>query len=204
MKHLWLIVFGTATFACVVPWDLQAREARIAADPSETLEADEGLPAIPGFSGDQRQRLQQLRAWLERRKTERQSGGVIDPDRVKPQRELTVYSDRELLTPLGKRYALGFEKNRRNEPYDGRSRTLHIGRGADGRIHHRYVFGSPEQAEAEPEGTMPSMPPESRRAPPPGTGSIASRQRIVRIWTQDPMDGRTAPSLEYELPDQRR
>lgn len=167
--------------------------------PPETGAAEEPAPTLPGFSGDQLQRLRTLRAWLERRKEERQSGGVIDPDR-KPPRELTVYSDRQLLTPLGQRYALGFQKNRRN----GELPTLRIGRGADGRIHHRYVFSPPEQAEAEPETPSPPEPAAYRRLPSAGSGALASRQRIVRVWAPEPQDSGTAPGLEYELPDPRR
>jgi hypothetical protein len=166
--------------------------------PPEAEAAEEPAPTLPGFSGDQLQRLRTLRAWLERRKEERQSGGAIDPDR-KPPRELTVYSDRQLLTPLGQRYALGFQKNRRN----GELPTLRIGRGADGRIHHRYVFSPPEQAEAEPETPTPLEPTDSRRLS-ASAGALASRQRIVRVWTPEPQDPETAPRLEYELPDPRR
>lgn len=167
--------------------------------PPETEAAEEPAPTLPGFSGDQLQRLRALRTWLERRKEERQSGGVIDPDR-KPPRELTVYSDRQLLTPLGQRYALGFQKNRRN----GELPILHIGRGADGRIRHRYILSPPEQAEAEPETPSPPEPAAYRRPPSAGSGTLASRQRIVRLWTPEPPDLRTSPRLDYELPDPRR
>lgn len=163
--------------------------------PSEAGEAEEAAPTIPGFSGDQLQRLRALRAWLERRKEERLDGGIIEP-RLKAPRQITAHSDRQLLTPLGQRYALGFQKNRRNG-VDGEPPTLHIGRGSDGRIRHRYVFRDAEQAEAEPENPAPVEIADSRQA-------AASRQRIVRIWMPESPDQRSAPRLDYELPDQRR
>jgi hypothetical protein len=162
-------------------------------------EADATTPTLPGFSGDQLRRLRELRAWLARRKQERLEGGRLEPERTLP-RQWTVNSDRQVLTPLGQRYALGFEKNRHG-PETREAPILRIGRGSDGRIHHRYVFRDQAGLEAEPETPVLAIPPEARRP----AGTLISRQRVVRIFVPElPPDSPTSPRLEYEAFDSRR
>jgi hypothetical protein len=176
-----------------------AGEARIAVAPPETEEAEEPAEAMSAFTGEELRRLGELRAWLAQRRLER--GDVIESGR-----NLAEYPGRQLLTPLGQRFALGF-RNRR----DGLNRenpVLRIGRGPDGRIRHRYVFGDTEREGAPPEspysipapnGSADSRPPLAK-----GTGSIESRHRIVRMWTAAPNGPNAAPRLDYEVSEQRR
>jgi hypothetical protein len=156
---------------------------------------------IPGFSSDQMQRLRELRAWLQARKLQRLSGGIEAPE-PRPKRQVAISDGRQLLTPLGQRYAQGFQK------YPPRRETpiLRIGRGPDGRIQHHYVFPEEEQADFEMEGEdeteRPAATPRAKGRRP--AGSIASRQRMVRIWAPEPLDQRISPRLDYEVSDQRR
>ncbi|MGZ8216404.1 hypothetical protein [Methylomagnum sp.] len=175
----------------------------------EIEEPEEPPQAGPAFNAEQLRRLGELRAWLARRRVQRDRSLPLTPE-LNRARNMTVYSDRQLLTPLGQRYAVGFQ-SRRNEPgsppMNQGNPVLHIGRGADGRIHHRYVFSDAEQ-EANPPPVYAADVPSGRTSPrqslPKGTGTIQSGQRIMRIWTPEPADQRAAPRLEYELPDQRR
>lgn len=174
----------------------------------EVEEPAEPVKPGPVFSAEQLRRLGELRAWLARRRLERERNPLIIPEPNRA-RSMTVNTDRQLLTPLGQRYSLGFQ-NRQNEanPSQGNP-VLHIGRGPDGRIHHRYVFNDAEREETEPPVIAYSYDNASNRKSArqtlqKGTGTIQAGQRIVRIWTPEPTDQRAAPRLEYELPDQRR
>lgn len=207
LKHIRIIVLGAAA---LVP--MAAGAASAGAIPVESIAPDVEEPAEPvrpgpAFSAEQLHRLGELRAWLARRRLERERNPLIVPTPTRA-RSMTVYTDRQLLTPLGQRYAVGFQ-NRRDEaaPSQGNP-VLHIGRGPDGRIHHSYIFTDAER-DGEPPPTAYSYGATSksgnpRQALPKGSGTIQAGQRIVRIWTPEPADQRAAPRLEYELPDQRR
>lgn len=194
-----IILFGVAALGLAFPPVSPARGERAAASPENETPPDD-LPNLPGFSSDQMQRLRELRAWLQARKLQRLNGGVAQPE-VRPRRQAVIDDERQLLTPLGQRYALGFEKYRprRETP------ILRIGRGPDGRIHHQYVFPDEEQAdtemEAEADTELPATPPaKSRRR----AGTIAARKKVVRVWSPEPLDQRISPRLDYDIEDPRR
>jgi len=56
--------------------------------------------------------------------------------------------------------------------------------------------------EGEDETERPAATPRAKGRRP--AGSIASRQRMVRIWAPEPLDQRISPRLDYEVSDQRR
>ena len=166
------VVFG---FACAGTG--LAGETRTAAEALEMDEGEEAGEPLTGFTGEELRRLAELRAWLAERRQAREQGGAA------------YAASPELLTPLGRRYAGASPSREANR----RTPILHIGRGPDGRIHHRYVFGDSD--DAAPANPRPADAPDSRRYPAAGS---AARIRLPEL-----ADQRIAPRLEYQLPDQR-
>ena len=194
MKNLRIVVLGTAALGIAFSGITLAGKAEIAAEPLEIEEAEEEpAESAPGFTDEELRRLGELRIWLAQRKRE-QDGGA-DPKRFS--QGMADAADQQLLTPLGQRYAKSF-RSRGSGP-NRKIPTLSIGRGPDGRIHHRYIFGGSEESEAGP--TSPyygySSSQQAGRRHLPGHGR-------VRMWPPQPADQKTAPHLDYELPDQRR
>lgn len=151
--------------------------------------AAESEPRLKGFTGEEILRLRDLRAWLTQRRLQRE-GGVLATPRRRPL-DLAVYPDRQLLTPLGQRYALGFQTRGAEENH--RNPTLFIGRDSAGRVYHRYEFGA---GSAYPEGTPTNRGAGSAREP--GLGNPEAR-RIVRLRPADSGERYAVPRLEYEL-----
>jgi hypothetical protein len=109
--------------------------------------------AGPGFTGEERRRIQELRQWLAQRHQQRKpgTGGAargLPP--VSPVREARAL---DLTAP---------DLSSQNAPFrSGATRgspVLHIGRGPDGRIHHRYVFSDsgPDRVQSLAPGAAPS------------------------------------------------
>ncbi len=185
-------MIGTASLGVACSGIARAGNAEIAAEPLEIEDVEEPTELAPGFTDEELRRLSELRAWLAQRRREQDSGA--DAGRFAP--DVADAADRRLLTPLGQRYAKSFRS-----PGSGSSRkapTL-IGRGPDGRIHHRYVFSGSEEDKAGPASPYSN---DSSLQP-------ADRWRLpghskVRIWPPQPADPNTMPHLDYDPPDQRR
>lgn len=103
--------------------------------------------AGPDFNPDERQRLLELRLWLVRRSRERLAGtapGRADPfpETILPRGAGRVGRFPETTLPqppgtdprLAREFSYGENGQYRGVP------KLHIGRGPDGRVYHRYVF----------------------------------------------------------------
>lgn len=87
--------------------------------------------ASPVFSEDEQKRIQELRRWLLRRQQERklQEPGKLDAlKQAKAPLDLTIPD----MSHAGNEFTAAREP--KGNP------VLHIGRGPDGRIHHRYIF----------------------------------------------------------------
>jgi hypothetical protein len=182
-----MIIFG-AVFGIACSGVLFARETRRAIEPLELDEAEELAEPLPGFTGEELRRLNELRAWLAQRRVERGQDDGVDPSGSPggPADD----ADRQLLTPLGRRYAKALpSRGSGSQPP-----ILRIGRGPDGRIHHRYVFVDPNAAALA----------NRRSGDAPADRRYPSAQSVVRIRLPELADQRTAPRLDYELPDQRR
>lgn len=184
MKAIGIFAFraglaGLAVFSGPLP----GGEVPALSVPPELVEPAEAAsePGVQGFSGEQQLRLRELRAWLAQRKLQRGDGTLSRPERLRP--NLAMYPERQLLTPLGQRYALGF-RNRGSS----NSPTLHIGRGADGRIYHRIVFAGSEGS-AEEENS--DRKPDSRWTRDAGMG--VPGRRVLRIWGSEPTGQNAAP-----------
>ncbi len=101
----------------------------------------------PGFTIDEQRRLQDLKLWLHQRKLQRKlhEPGNLDglksakADKPRPPLVLSLGDDFRYSDPAALSQG---------------SPVLHIGRGRDGRIHHRYVFNDsgPDQAQSPPPG----------------------------------------------------
>ena len=146
--------------------------------PLSTAESDEAVsePRLKGFSGNELLRLRELRAWLAQRKLQREDGTLSRPQTPYP--GLSAYPERQLLTPLGQRYALGFRKHK-----PSRTRTLQIERGAEGRVYHRIVFAGRGGASA---GTTSGRNADSE--PVLDTGTSTRGRRALRLWGSPPTD----------------
>lgn len=193
VKHIGFFALGAwAVGLAAFSGPSSSGEARITVVSPEAGESAEWAPESRtyGFSGQQLLRLRELRTWLAERRLQRQDGVLAEPGR-RPL-DLSVYPDRQILTPLGQRYALGFQ-NRRT-PHGSGNPTLFIGRGPDGRIYHRYDLGnsagSPLWA--------------GRDGPRRDDRAVGSRQRIVGMSPPEPRDQRAVPRLEYELEEPGR
>ncbi len=131
---------------------LQASPAGVAPEIREPAASEKTGPA---FTEDEQRRIRELRQWLMRRQLERklkEPGGVEGLKETKAL-DLTIpdMANRDSLFRYG---AAG---------QSGGNPILHIGRGPDGRIHHRLVFSdsSPEQ----PRSRAYEYDPPTRRAP---------------------------------------
>ncbi|SMF93618.1 hypothetical protein SAMN02949497_0905 [Methylomagnum ishizawai] len=97
--------------------------------------------ASPVFSEDEQKRLQELRRWLLLRQQERklQEPGKLDALKQARAADLADPAPRPKSNPV-----------------------LHIGRGPDGRIHHRYIFN--ESGPDQLQSAVPEYSPALRRS----------------------------------------
>jgi len=107
--------------------------------------------AKPAFSADEQRRLLELRAWLARRRMGRK---LDQPGSLNAIRESSLGEryPRQLLN--GPSRSWSGVRNGEIGRFVQRNPTLHIGRGPDGRIYHRYVFGDsgPDQVQSAAPG----------------------------------------------------
>lgn len=183
-------VWSDRAFAGVI-----REESLLDSGPENPVVLSERPKGVKGFSGDQVQKLAELRSWLQSRK--HLHAAYAGVGRMPPKRlDLSVYPNQQLLTPLGQRYSAGFADRRAAEETE--TRVLRIDRAPDGRIRARYVFE--DGGTAESDDTITEL----------GNGSrpvkvLPSRAgRLARAYVSEPPDQRIAPRLEFELPDRRR
>jgi hypothetical protein len=108
-----------------------ARESRLMADAPAAEEPAAPDNIGPAFTEDEQRRLRELRQWLLQRHLERKRN---EPGGIEALKEAATS---DLLRPSASRSLRGLS----DAPSRG-APTLRIGRGPDGRIHHRYVFNS--------------------------------------------------------------
>lgn len=77
-------------------------EPRILIGPTESDEEPEAVETISGLTFDQLRRLRELRKWLEKRQVIRQQ---IELQRAETGLSGSLFTDRQLLAPLGQRYS---------------------------------------------------------------------------------------------------
>lgn len=103
MRHLVLAVLRWV-FLIMIP-TLSVAEPRILLGPTESSEEPETIETISGLSYDQLKKLRELRKWLEERQLIRDKL-VKDQIRLPSHtHEGSLFSDRELFSPLGQRYS---------------------------------------------------------------------------------------------------
>ncbi|CAL1239306.1 hypothetical protein [Candidatus Methylocalor cossyra] len=166
MKHIGILVLGA------VAGGYAAADAPADSEPPPVapLEADEPAGEEPEFTAAQLRQLAALRAWLVERKRQRVQEFARAGESTAREDPLSE-AERQVLTPLGQRYALGFHSRPSAAgPYP----LLRIGRGTDGRIYHRYVFERPI-----PQATGSS--PLAAGAPAEGGETPPARRPIVRL-----------------------
>jgi hypothetical protein len=116
-----------------------AREQTLTVDTDapaeESAEPDETGPA---FTEDEQKRIQALRQWLLQRQLDRQRN---EPAGIEALKEAAASDPRGLAHHL----ARGFSGGQRQE-----NSVPRIGRGPDGRVHHRYVFNASGPDELQP------------------------------------------------------
>ena len=168
---------------------LSLGEPRILIGPTEPEEEPEVVDTISGLSYDQLKRLRELRKWLEERQMIREQR-QLGHRSLRPNGEL--FSDRELLSPLGQRYS---DRLPAFSARSGGGLTLpplpHFDTRDDdvGASRAELPFTPlPDPAGAATTPTAPTQPATS----PEG-------RRITHIFMPTPAGQDDAPQIEYEL-----
>lgn len=135
-------------------WALAARagEGRMGSESPGTPEAAPPSKTSPVFSEDEQRRIRELRQWLLRRQQERklgEPGGVDALKEAKAPLDLSIPD----MSRAGGEFGVA--------PPKGKP-VLHIGRGPDGRVHHRYIFS--EEGPDQLQSAAPEYTPSNRRS----------------------------------------
>jgi hypothetical protein len=115
-----------------------ARESRLTVNAPAAEEPAMPDKSGPAFTEDEQRRLRELRQWLLRRHMERKRN---EPGGIEALKEAAASDLRAPANRPARRFPDG---QHRETP------MLHIGRGPDGRIHHRYVFSASGPDESRP------------------------------------------------------
>lgn len=118
MKYMSYFVFVVLGFALVSSGPALANDSESGFKVFDSVAPEDSFPGASRFSSEQLTRIHELRAWLASRKLMREQGIATGVPRLFPHtspltnttRIPTLSHDRELLTPLGQRYALGFHR----------------------------------------------------------------------------------------------
>lgn len=168
---------------------LSTGEPRILIGPTEPEEEPEVVDTISGLSYDQLKRLRELRKWLEERQMIREQQ-QLGTRSLRPNGEL--FSDRELLSPLGQRY--GDRLPAFSARSGGSLKLPPLPRFDDS---DDDVGASraelPFTPRPDPAGTAPPTQP----SPPPA--SSPEGRRITHIYMPTAAGQENQPQIEYEL-----
>lgn len=184
----YIILCGAIGYGVVAaPMPVMA-EPRIVIGPTDSEEEPEIVETISGLSYDQLKRLRELRKWLEQRQMIREQIRLQQPRQRRLDADDPLSARRELLSPLGQRYA-----GRLPGPPPSAPRELKLPPLP------QFEDGPPITSRAEmPEGVESNIEDSER---PDGADELSppAAGRVTHIYPPPPPGTGEGPQVEYEL-----